>query len=497
MSTFFNRMRWRTKIILLSLFVVLIIGTSVMIFVNKLRQNYFHHYITELTRPLSSILSYQIEHNMRHHFPDHFQLFLDEFELSEEINFIRVLNDSGYVVFSTDSVQKGTRIRIPVAVNDSLHSASKDNFIYTTVDSLPALKVISGIHNSPRCFKCHSNEKVHLGYFEFQVSNQVEKKIERMLIFYDFASFIFFMLLFTAVILIGHNYFFQAPFNKIKEGIKAIREGNLDTRIHVDTRGELNQLAQNINAMAEKLKQTRMDLDRAHREQIDRAGQLASIGELAASVAHEIKNPISGIHNALEIILDQNKDLREKPVFKEIHSQIDRVIKTIHDLMNFARPRKPKFSALEIEKVLQQAVSLYRDQLSTKQISLIESYSPACPTIQGDSELLKQAFVNLLLNAFQACSRKNKNNAVIQISTEFDEKNGQVRISFFDNGKGISHEQQSKIFKPFYTTKHKGTGLGLSLTQSIIEQHKGTISVLSEPGHWTQFTIELPINQQH
>ncbi|NOZ03556.1 MAG: HAMP domain-containing protein [FCB group bacterium] len=496
MSTILNRMRWRTKIILISLFGVLIIGSSVMIFVNKLRQNYFHHYMTELTKPLSSILLYQIEHNMRHHFPDHFQLFLEEFELSKEVNFIRVLDDSGDVVFSSDTVQVGTRIKIPEAVNDtSLHSASKDAFIYTTIDSPPALKVISGIHNSPRCYKCHGSDKVHLGYFEFQISNQIEKKIERMLILYDFASFIFFMLFFAAIILIGHNYFFQAPFNKIREGIKSIQEGNLDTRIHLNTRGELNQLAQSINAMAEKLKQTRMDLDRAHREQIDRAGQLASIGELAASVAHEIKNPISGIHNALEIILDQNKDLKEKPIFKEIHSQIDRVIKTIHDLMNFARPRTPKFSALEIEKVLQQAVSLYRDQLSKKQISLIESYSPACPTVQGDSELLKQAFVNLLLNAFQACSRKN--NAVIQISTEFDEKNGQVRISFFDNGNGISHEQQSKIFKPFYTTKHKGTGLGLSLTQSIIDQHNGTISVLSEPGHWTQFTIELPINQQY
>jgi signal transduction histidine kinase len=486
----FRRLRWRTRMILTAMLAVLIVGFSVMMLINKLREDYFHYYMAELAKPLASMLSYHVDHNMRYHAPDHFQLFLEEFKIGGDIHSVRILDDTGRVVFSNIPEEVGSIEPIP---NEKPVPKSITNsiYVYSPTDSLPTLKIISGIHNSPYCYRCHGDKNQNLGYVEIHVDSEVERKIERMLIRYDLVSFVFFMFLFGVTIIIGHNYFFQAPFNRIKAGIKAIQEGDLNTRIHLDTRGELSQLAESINQMTEKLQQTRKDLDKAYQEKIDRAGQLASIGELAASVAHEIKNPISGIHNAIEIILDQNKELKQQPIFQEILSQINRVDKTIQDLMNFARPRDPIFAPMNIQVVLQQAVSLYRDQLSQEQVSLVESYSPDCPVIHGDSELLKQAFVNLLLNAFQACA--DKQDGEIRISTECSPDNPFIRITFYDNGKGIPPELQRQIFKPFYTTKHKGTGLGLSLTQSIIMKHHGTITVQSEPGRWTKFTIVLPI----
>ena len=217
------------------------------------------------------------------------------------------------------------------------------------------------------------------------------------------------------------------------------------------------------------------------------------MGELAASVAHEIKNPIAGIRNALEIIVEQYGRATEKPIIDEMFMQIDRVTNTIRDLLIFARPQEPKYSPIELQDVIDKAVSLHRNKMEKENIKLVEDFPSEPLEIEGDSELLRRVFVNLLLNAFQAV--EGVKDGLITIRARKDTTKNRIRIEFIDNGKGMAPEVLEKVFKPFFTTKHKGTGLGLSLSLSIIRKHGGNITCQSELNVGTTFTVELPIHQ--
>jgi signal transduction histidine kinase len=453
-----------------------------------MREQLFHYYIKELANPLAELFVNQIKHNMLDHSPHNFQELLEEFETGNEVSSIHVLNDSGKVVFSNNPEEVNKIVHILPDQIEKL--TSNDFFEYTVQDSRYMLRVYSVVRNLQRCHKCHGPEKSNIGYLAISINNITERRFEKMLTIYDFGSFLIILFIFTIIIITIHHLFFQIPFRQIKKGIKLIEHGNLNARLDVKTPGELKQMAESINGMVKKLRNTRKKLDELHRKEIDRAGQLASVGELAASVAHEIKNPISGIRNALDIILDQYSNMKEEAVFQEMLAQIERVNKTIQDLMNFARPREPKFAYLDIHTIIKQVVNFYREQFHQNGITLEEKYEAKYSTIEGDGELLKQVFVNILMNAYQACLNSA---GKIKVRTRCNDKKSKIIISIRDNGRGIPLDKLNKIFKPFYTTKHKGTGLGLSLSQSIILKHSGKILASSVPGEWTEFSIELPI----
>ncbi|MBN2332493.1 MAG: PAS domain-containing protein [Deltaproteobacteria bacterium] len=237
----------------------------------------------------------------------------------------------------------------------------------------------------------------------------------------------------------------------------------------------------------------------AHLARMDR---LASLGELASGIAHEIRNPLAGIAGALQILSKQfSQENPSHEIFNEVFRQVVRLDDFVKNLLQFARPNTPKLEALRIEDIIDSALFLVSNQLNKKNISLEVVHGNTQPKIQGDKALLQQVFLNIIINALDAMNAGGS----LQIKTMWQESPiqepiycapapDQLVVEISDSGPGIDDKNLDAIFDPFFTTKSQGTGLGLSITHRIIEQHQGTIFATSRPGHGTTFTLSLPVS---
>ncbi len=487
---FMDSLRWRTKLIILFVFLVSLTAVVTIALLHEIREKYFHRYMLDMIRPINTLVRNQIIHNMNYHEPDHFQHLLESFNFEGELESITVANDSGRIVFCADPDLKDEFIPIPGGAE--LTPSELDEIIMETDDTEPnVINTFSFIRNHQECQTCHDSTKAFLGIVRTRISRKAELATHKLLLLFDALGMMIMIIVILVIVANVHSRYFQKPYNRIKAKIKAIQKGNFDTRLEVEGPGELRFLADHISAMSTYLKKTRNELEMLHQKQMIRAGQLASVGEMAASVAHEIKNPAAGIKNALEIVVDENRVLQQNEIVKEIFVQINRIVKTIQDLLDFARPSDPRFQGIDICETMRQTVNLYRERFIRNDITIIEHFDDHVPIIDADKDLLNQVFTNLLLNSFQAVLSVEKR--LIEIIISFKKLDNSVIVTISDSGAGISEENIKKIFTPFFTTKHKGTGLGLSLSLSIIRQHSGTIDAESKVGQGTKFTITLPI----
>jgi PAS domain S-box-containing protein len=215
--------------------------------------------------------------------------------------------------------------------------------------------------------------------------------------------------------------------------------------------------------------------------------KLASIGQLAAGIAHEINNPLTNISLNTEILLKKVDDDQIKEKLESIEEQVDLAASIIRNLLDFSRQVEPEVKAIDINKVLAKTLNMLSFHL--KDIDVTKDFNSSIPKIKADASQLQEVFINIIVNAIQAMPDGGK----LGISTEFEEPCAVISIS--DTGYGIPKEYIGKIFDPFFTTRdsRKGTGLGLFICYGIIEEHGGTIEVESEIGKGTTFTIKLPV----
>ncbi|MGB9867323.1 MAG: ATP-binding protein [Bacillota bacterium] len=232
----------------------------------------------------------------------------------------------------------------------------------------------------------------------------------------------------------------------------------------------------------------------AHEEErMQRAEKLAAVGELAAAIAHEIRNPLTIVAGSIQLIPQKlhDKDFLINST-KILGEELARVNRTVEALLNFARFSRPRWTTLDINQVTQRAVDVIRAYARASAVTIRESYWGEQPLIiEGDPEHLQQAFLNIMLNALQAMPSGGE----LRVSTGQKVGSSYVQVSFEDTGVGIPEEEQAKIFDMFYSTKKGGTGLGLPLVQRIIDEHKGFIELRSRPGVGTCFTVNLPVQQ--
>ena len=239
---------------------------------------------------------------------------------------------------------------------------------------------------------------------------------------------------------------------------------------------------------------------------LDRMDRLASLGELASGIAHEIRNPLAGIAAALQIISkDFAKQDPNQEIFNEVFSQVKRLDEFIKNLLRFARPNQPKLEFLTIKNVIDNALFLVSNKISQKNITLeLDHGADKQPEIEGDKSLLQQVLLNIIINALDAT--KDHGSLTIRTWWQTNDLNtatetvyctpdtyDNITTEISDTGSGINETDLESIFNPFFTTKSQGTGLGLAIAHRIIEQHHGEISVKSTPGKGTTFTITLPL----
>jgi signal transduction histidine kinase len=227
------------------------------------------------------------------------------------------------------------------------------------------------------------------------------------------------------------------------------------------------------------------------------ADRLAGIGQLAAGIAHEIRNPLVAIKTSAQLLPERYDDEEFRTYFSTIvASEIERATKKINDLLNYARPSAPFFQQENLNEIIETMVAFVKNDAYKKEQTIEIALSQNLPTVTLDKQQMKQVFINLLFNAIQSTPAKGK----ISITTRKRQKtNGLtdfIQVEISDTGVGIHEEDLEKIFTPFFTTKAKeeGSGLGLAMTHQIIEEHEGTIDVRSKINQGTTFTINLPVN---
>jgi two-component system NtrC family sensor kinase len=302
------------------------------------------------------------------------------------------------------------------------------------------------------------------------------------------------------------------PLQRMTVAARQIAKGDLSQNVEVDSRDEIGELAGSFNQMT-------ADLRRANEELIDwgttlekkveertrelrdvqahliQAEKLASIGKLAAGVAHEINNPLGGILIYSHLILeDTPKTGPHYENLKKIVRETTRCKEIVKGLLDFARPKEPEMASTDVHDILGRCLALVEQQTLFQNIRLEKRYAPSLPRIVADGAQLQQVFMNIIFNAAEAM----EGNGTLILRTWRDADRKVIAVEFADTGHGVKEEDKKRLFEPFFTTKDvgKGTGLGLAISYGIIQKHGGTIEIRSEAGQGAVFTVRLPLKEE-
>ncbi len=276
------------------------------------------------------------------------------------------------------------------------------------------------------------------------------------------------------------------PIKSLVEANRRLAKGDMAVRVRPYGSGEVAELGRSFNKLAETLNSTQQEL--LHKE------RLASMGQLAAGVAHEINNPLGTILLFSSVLYDETReDDPKRADLKMIVDETNRCKNIVADLLNFARQQEVLAQDVDLNALIEQVVGAARKQPMFSEVAFNLQLAPEVPVIQADPAQLQQVFMNLINNAADAM----EDGGVITLATRPVDGRA-VEIAVSDMGCGIPEENQGKLFTPFFTTKAlgKGTGLGLSIVYGIIKMHKGQIAVRSVEGQGTTFTITLPATMQ-
>jgi signal transduction histidine kinase len=221
--------------------------------------------------------------------------------------------------------------------------------------------------------------------------------------------------------------------------------------------------------------------------------RLATLGTLAASSAHEVKNALVAVSTFIDLLLEKNQDAELAGI---VRSEMSRIGSIISRMLKLAAPTQGDFTRLQIEEVLERSLRLVSPQCEKQHVSIVKHLAPSALSFLGAEEALQQALMNLFLNAMDAMAHGGTlsvSTTVAQADSAGASSRSRILIVIQDTGPGISPEHISRLFEPFFTTKAHGTGLGLSITRRIIEEHGGSIAVESHPGNGTCFHVLLPM----
>jgi signal transduction histidine kinase len=281
----------------------------------------------------------------------------------------------------------------------------------------------------------------------------------------------------------------RRPMLELQDKIARVRLGDMNVSVSFAERNdEIGDLGRDFNDMVAQLKAGREEIQHLHQTQMSRAEHFATLGELAAGLAHEIRNPLAGIAGVIEIIgrdLPANSPARS--VIKDAKEEAIQINRILTELLEIARPKPPQFRVGNMCSTVEHAVMFARQQAITKRITVELELEDAIPPVEHDPNQINQVLLNLLLNAIQSMDKPG----VIRVRLASDDDS--VAITLTDEGKGILPEHLPNIFRPFFTTKGHGTGLGLSLARRMVEAHGGNIDVTSVVGKGTEFVVRLPL----
>lgn len=442
---------------------------------------------------------------------------------------IRMFNKDGVLMFST-SPKERLHLDERAEVCTPCHAKANAPLVkvdvpsrarvYRTNDGHRSLAMITPIYNEPSCSNaaCHAHPKSVsvLGVLDLTIdASHVDAEMRNlrtrtaMMTVVEIILIGIFLVFFT-------SRFVEKPILELIKGTKAVSEMQLDKPIAISSSEELDELAHSFNGMREKLKAAQAENEqftqrleskveertrqlKTAQQKLMQTDRLASLGQLAASVAHEINNPISGVLNLSmlmqRILKDDGIPPKRIPDFRRYLSQqaseTSRVGRIVSDLLAFSRRSKPQTSDADLNAIIKTTISLVSHKLQLSNVSPLLDLEENLPMVRCDPSQIQQVVINLVMNGAEAI----KGGGTVTVRTRHEADKPFVRLDIQDTGSGMTPEVLRKIFDPFFTTKEegKGVGLGLAVVYGIVEAHGGDIEVETEIGHGSTFHVTLPV----
>lgn len=429
------------------------------------------------------------------------------------IDRIRLYNRAGQMMFSTKADD-----RPPGGPDISAHVR-----IRTEGDGQRRLQMMTPIYNEKSCSQaeCHAHPAAYktIGVLDLSLSlDGVDHEVDGMKMRVLLVTAVEITLISLFIIFFTRR-FLGRPVERLIEGIKAVSHMQLDKPLaFVNGSEELDELARSFDTMRDRLRGALAEINqftqnlenkveertqqlKAAQKKLVQNDRLATLGQLSASVAHEINNPVAGVLNLSMLLQRMLKDdgvpPERMPEFRKYLSQVisetTRVGRIVSDLLAFSRRSKPQRAPADLNRIVTSTLSLAQHKMKLSNVAVDCDLKSDLPPVHCDSSQVQQVVLNLLLNAAEATSGKTERR--VHVATSVSE--GMVTLTVTDNGEGISPENLAKVFDPFFTTKSegKGVGLGLAVSYGIIQAHGGDIEVKSKPGDGATFIVTLPLEQ--
>ncbi len=444
----------------------------------------------------------------------------------EGIESVRIFNKEGRVTFSTRRPEIGSLVDKRAESCYACHAAgqpivrpalSTRSRTYRTAQGDRVLAMVTPIYNEPSCSTaaCHehpASQRV-LGVVDVGLSlGEIDASLAALQRRTAIVATGGLVLLAAAAGFVAHRRVVR-PLAEIVGGTHLVAEGDLRHRLPVHDGDEIGLLAKSFNAMTDSLAEARAQrqallesLERQVEERtaalkeaqaaLVRTEKLASLGQLSASIAHEINNPLAGILTYAKLLvrrldegpLDETGRTASLKSLRLIERETERCTTIVRNLLDFARQRPLKIAEVDVRAVAEEALTLVQNQFTLKGV-VIDNRLGEVPRVRADFGQLRQCFVNIALNACDATPPGGR----LTITAAPSADGRAVEVAFADTGAGITPEKLARIFDPFFSTKEKGTGLGLSVVYGIVQRHGGDIAVDSAPGHGTTMRLRLPL----
>lgn len=477
-----------TRVIVISIS-LLAFGISFFAFLNlRKEQVQLINSARENTELLLRTVEASIYNSMKIGNTEDVQVILEMVGQNPKLTSVRIFHPHGMILRSSHPIEVGK----PVDRSDyNLYVQNKKEGVYSVEGMGEILKMIKPIYNEEPCHACHGRKARVIGVLNvnYSLSETQRRMMEATKLFFiSTAAIIAFLSITISLVLLK---FVRKPLKLLVSNMSRVEEGDLSVRMHYKGKDEVGQLAYSFDSMVDRLDIAKKELEELHFQQMERADRLASVGEMAAGIAHEIKNPLTGISAAISIIKEDfaEQDPRSG-ILAEVLEQVKRLDKTVNDMLFFGKPSPPEFVYSDINLILNKTLAFASQHKGGKHIEKKLILADDLPYVYVDPKQMQQVFLNLILNAFQAMPGGGR----LELLTEhlLTESECAVRIVIADTGEGIPPQVLEKLFTPFFTTKAQGTGLGLAICHKIVTQHNGTLVVESECGTGTRFIIVLP-----
>jgi signal transduction histidine kinase len=478
-----------TRVIVISIF-LLIFGIGTFAFLTLRReQTQLIDSARESSELLLNTIERSIYNSMRIGNTEDVQIILEMVGQNQKLMAARIFHPHGVILKSSQPLEVGKTVD---KQDYHLFTSNKKEGVINLEGHGEVLGMIKPIYNDEQCHICHGHKSRIIGLLNVNYSLvETRKRIVELTNLFVLSTIAIIGFLALAISLVMLK-FVKKPMLRLAENMAKVEQGDLSVRMKPEGKDEIGRLIVSFDSMVDRLDKAKQELEQFHFEQMERADRLASVGEMAAGIAHEIKNPLTGIAAAITIIKDDFADSDPKvEIVNEVLEQVKRLDKTVNDLLFFGKPTLPEPTFTDINSTIEKTLMFASQHRGGKSIVKKLELQEDLPAVFVDPKQIQQVLLNLFLNAVQAMQESGT--LTVKSTLVRHDGNECILISIADTGQGIPSQILEKIFTPFFTTKAQGTGLGLAICHKLVKQHGGTMSVESADGKGTVFHVELPV----